>query len=103
MVPNAVRRAGNGCAQTDKLLSITFLESLAASGAQLALVRLETVRYRIIVLIPNVATVSEPHRIDKPAAVAECPGGLLRGLPRRARWPVRTPATASKLANIESS
>src|SRR5262249_14597085 len=39
-------------------LSTTFLESLAASGAQLALVRLEAVRYRVIVPILHIATVS---------------------------------------------
>jgi hypothetical protein len=73
MVPNAVRRAGNGCAQTDKLLSITFLESLAASGAQLALVRLEAVRYRIIVLIPNVATVSKHIGSTSPLLLQSAP------------------------------
>ena len=55
------------------LLSTTFLESLAASGTQLALVRLETVRYRIIVPILHIATVSEHIGSTSPLLLQSAP------------------------------
>jgi hypothetical protein len=55
------------------ILSTTFLESLAASGAQLALVRLETIHHRIIVLILHVATVSEHIGSTSPLLLRSTP------------------------------
>lgn len=69
------------------LLSTTFLESLAASWAQLALVRLEAVRYRIIVPILHIATVSEHIGSTSPlllqSAPVACGTSVLGGHTRR--------------------
>jgi len=61
----------------------TFLESLSASGAQLPHVHLQTVRYRLILLILHVATVPEHIRstgalLLQGALVAFCASFLSR-------------------------
>src|SRR5262249_62054530 len=57
--PRGIRAAAGGiCAAASAcaLLSTTFLESLAASGTQLALVRLAAVRHRIILPVLHIVT-----------------------------------------------
>src|SRR5262249_56624198 len=70
--PHGTRAAAGGIRAADSacaLLSTTFLESLAASGTQLALVRPEAVRYRIIVPILHIPTVSEHIRAASPPPI----------------------------------
>jgi hypothetical protein len=82
-----VHCAGKIVRMRTALLSTTFLESLAASGTQLALVRLEAVRYRIIVPILHIATVSEHIGSTSPlllqSAPVACGASVLGGHTRR--------------------